>query len=122
MKRAKSLWLYSAILILLATVVSAQRPAKSANNKDDWVGKYAYTYTEPANGGSYAPVIEYLLIIAREGSTLTAHFTADGTQTNDDYTYTTKIKGNQMDFYFLKDRCPADMRAGLKKRGNLWDR
>lgn len=103
-----------------SAAVNAGVPAQENGAvSDTWVGKYAYTYTEPASAGSFAPVIEYLLIVAREGDSLTTHFTADGSQTNDDYTYTTKIKGNQLNFYFLKDLRPADMRVGHKKRGQF---
>jgi hypothetical protein len=91
------------VFLSAAAAVSAQQQVKTANNNDEWVGKYAYTYTEPANnGGGFAPVVEYLLSVSREGDSLTAHFTADGTQTYDDFVYTTKIKRQSVGLLFFE--------------------
>lgn len=107
------------IILLPGIDVSAQKQREPSKHTDDWVGKYDYTYVEPKTQGGYVPVIEYVLIVSKKGDTLTAHFTADGTQTNDDYTYTAKIKGNQLDFYFLKDLRPADVQIGHMKKGQF---
>lgn len=108
-------------LVLSATAVSAQRQTKSQMNNDDWVGEYKYTYTEGKTEGGDVPVIEYLLVVSKKGDALVAHFTVDGYQAYDDYSYTAKANGNQLNLYFLKDLRSADM-PGMNrhlKRGQL---
>lgn len=79
---------------------SAQHPVKTSVNNTDWVGRYEYTYTEPATQGGWVPVIEYVLIVSKKGDSLIARLTADGYQSDDDYQYTAKATGNQLNLYF----------------------
>lgn len=102
MKKIRSLLFCLAIFLLAVIGISAQKHIQTSKNNDDWVGKYTYTYTEPANAGGFAPVIEYVLIVSEKGGSLVASLTADGTQSNDDYRYTAKAAGNQLNLYLSK--------------------
>jgi len=102
MKKIYLLMFSSAVFLVFATGVSAQHRAKPPVNNTDWVGRYEYTYTEPANAGGSVPVIEYVLIVSKKNDSLIARLTADGYQANDDYQYTAKATGNQLNFYFSK--------------------
>ncbi len=114
--RFLSVLLNSAVIcLLLATGVSAQRQTKSPMNNDDWVGEYKYTYTEGKTESGDVPVVEYLLVVSKKGDSLVAHFTVDGYQAYDDYSYTAKVAGNQLNLYFLKDLGDPDV-GGTGKR------
>lgn len=104
------------ICLLLAAGVSAQRQTISPMNNDDWVGEYSYTYTEGKTEGGDVPVVDYLLVVSAKGDSLIAHFTVDGYQAYNDYSYTAKANGNQLDLYFLKDLGDPDMQGTSGKR------
>lgn len=115
MKKLTLFMFCSTVLLLLAINIQAQRQVKRSTTDADWVGKYEYTYTEGKTAGGSVPVIEYALIVSREGDSLSAHFTADGYQTYHDYACTAKATGNQLDLYFLRDLNDADT-PGTKRR------
>ena len=115
MKNLRSLMFCLAAFLLFVIDISAQRSVQTSIANDDWVGKYEYTYTEGKTAGGWVPVIEYVLIVSREGDSLVARFTADGYQTYHDYAYTAKANGSQLDFYFLRDLNDGDV-SGIKRR------
>jgi hypothetical protein len=115
--RFLSVLLNSAVIfLLLATGVSAQQQTKPQMSNADWVGEYKYTYTEGKTEGGDVPVIEYLLVVSVKGDSLAAHFTVDGYQAYDDYSYMAKAAGNQLNLYFLKNLGDPDMGGTGGKR------
>lgn len=102
MKKIYLLTVSSVVFLVFALSAAAQRPVKTSVNNADWTGRYEYTYTESANAGGFASVIEYVLIVSRTGDSLVARLTADGTQSNDDYRYTAKAVGNRLNLYLSK--------------------
>lgn len=121
MKKIRSLLFCSAAFLLLAASVSAQRQIKLQITDGDWVGEYKYTYTEGKTEGGSVPIIEYQIVVSAKGDSLTAQFTADGYQSNTNYSCTAKATGNQLDLYFLKDLNDTGMdgRIGRLKKGQL---
>ena len=102
----KKLFCLQMLLFLgfLPVVVKSQINTKmDSSASKNWVGKYTYTYTEPATQGGWVPVIEYVLIVSLKGDSLIARLTEDGTQSlGYDYRYTAKVVGNQLNLYFSK--------------------
>ncbi len=90
-------------LSFFPVAVKSQTNTKTDSSASkNWVGKYTYTYTEPATQGGWVPVIEYVLIVSQAGDSLIARLTADGYQSNDDYRYTAKAVGNRLNLYLSK--------------------
>lgn len=119
MKKINSLLFCLCFLVLSATAASAQRQTKSPTSNDDWVGEYEYTYTEGKTAGGAVPVIEYRIVVSAKGDSLAARFTADGYQSNSNYSCTAKAAGNQLNIYFLKDLNDTDTeeRTGRLRKG-----
>lgn len=121
MRKINSMLFCLCFLVLAATAVLAQRQIKSPTSNDDWVGEYKHTYMEGKSEGGSVPVIEYQIIVFAKGASLAARFTADGYQSNDNYSCTAKASGNQLNLYFLKDLNDPDMegRIGRLKKGQF---
>ncbi len=115
----KKLICLQVLLFLLCLPIAAKSQTnKSAASSDVkyWVGEYKHTYTEGKTEGGDVPVIEYLLVVSEKAGSLVAHFTVDGYQAYDDYLYTAKANGSQLNLYFLKDLRNSDMeRTGGKR-------
>lgn len=122
MRRIRLLLVCLTVLFSSAAAVSAQQPVKSQTTEADWIGTYGYEQGFERNPNSgYADTIEFTIVVSKKGNSLVARFTAEGYQADDDYEYTTKVAGNQLDLYFLKDLRNADM-SGMDrhlKRGQL---
>lgn len=120
MRKIRLLFVCLTVFLSTAAVASAQQPVKAQTTESDWIGTYGYTQVFDRNSSSgYADTVEFTIVVSKKGNSLVARFTASGYQADDDYEYTAKVAGNQLDLYFLKDSRSADM-AGmdrhLKKR------
>lgn len=116
MKKLLCLQILLFLLCLPIAVKSQTTKNADSSNSKNWVGEYKYTYTEGKTEGGWVPVVEYLLVVSKKGDSLIAHFTVDGYQANDNYSYTAKASGNQLNLYFLKDLGDADMKAVGSRR------
>lgn len=106
------------LFLLSLSVAVKSQTNKNADSPDlkNWVGEYKYTYTEGKTEGGAVPVIEYVLVVSAKGDSLVAHFTVDGYQAYDDYSFTAKANGNQLNLYFLKDLGDPDIKGTGGKR------
>ncbi len=115
MRRMNFMLVCLCLLVLSVTAVSAQKQREPPMSISDWVGEYRYIYKEGKTEGGWVPVVEYLLAVSAKEDSLVAHFTVDGYQANDNYSYTAKATGNQLFLYFLKDLGDSDT-EGLGRR------
>lgn len=104
--------------VLSATLAPAQRQTKSPASNDDRAGEYKYAHTEGETGGGAIPVIEYRIVVSAKGDSSDALFTVDGCQANNNYSYTAKVIGNQLNLYFPKDLGDTDTEAVRGRRLN----
>lgn len=122
MRKIRLLLVCLTVFFSSAAAVLAQQPVKAQTTEADWIGTYGYEQVLERNPNSgYADTIEFTIVVSKKGNSLVARFTASGYQADDDYQYTAKAVGNQLDFYFLKDLRNADM-AGMDrhlKKGQL---
>ena len=108
--RKISRWLFvPGFLVLIATAVSAQSQTKLPVNNNYRIGEYNYASAEPETAGGSVLVIEYRIVVSVKGDSLVARFTADGYQSNADYSCSAKAVGNRLDPYFLKDLSDTGM-------------
>ena len=116
MKNLRLLMICLTVLFSAAAAVSAQQPVKAQTTEADWIGTYGYEQVLERNPNSgYADTIEFTIVVSKKGNSLVARFTASGYQSDDDYEYTAKAVGNQLDFYYLRDLRDADM-SGVNRR------
>lgn len=89
--------------------------------KSDWIGNYEFFDSE--KGGSRnqpGNFVTYSLIISQSGDRLTARFTADGTQTSDDYECRIEISADSIKVFFVKDLSGMEEgKAEPLKKGDL---
>ncbi len=109
MNYLKSILLFCIIFLLLPIQnLPAQTKTKSKNSlsfiRIDWVGTYEFfdaqndrLSNQPGN------FITYTLNISRKGDSLSAQFTADGTQTSDNYECSVQTSANSLKIFFVKD-------------------
>ena len=116
--------LFFCVICLLLSVqnLSAQTKTKTkdflSSNQINWVGIYEF-FDAQKGGPSNQPgnFITYSLTVSRTGDSLSARFTADGTQMSDDYECRVEPSANSLKIFFVKDLggTEADKFKPLKK-------
>lgn len=112
MRKIRLLFIWSSAVLLFAAAISAQQ-VKPSNNS--WVGKYEYVYSE---GRDF--VITYTIVVSQKGDKLSARFSADGYQSNNQYECSAEATPNQIKIYFLRDLSEdGEPRRNRRQRGEL---
>lgn len=95
------------ILLIFAAIFTSAANAQSLESQSSskgWVGSYEFFDTEK-DGPKNQPgnFVTYTLIVSQNGNRLTARFTADGTQTADDYECRVEPLADSIKLFFVKD-------------------
>ncbi|MGC2236554.1 MAG: DUF5991 domain-containing protein [Pyrinomonadaceae bacterium] len=103
MKKIRFSPICSIIVFLSAIIFSIQTVNAQAASKD-WIGSFEF-FDGQKGGPPNRPsdFITYTLVISQKGDALTARFTADGTQTFDEYECRIESSGNSIKIYFLEN-------------------
>lgn len=102
MRRVSISPIYTAVFLLVAVAFIQTATAQSVDK--DWAGSYEFfdgQTSGPKNRQS--DFITYTLIISQKDNALTARFTADGTQTSDEYECSVQASANSIKVFFEKD-------------------
>lgn len=78
--------------------------AYAQSSSNSWSGSYEF-FDADKGGPKNQPgnFITYTLIVSQSGDRLTARFTADGTQTSDDYECRVELLADSIKVFFVKD-------------------
>jgi hypothetical protein len=91
------------ILIFCFAFIFSQ-PIAAQSTTNNWVGTYEF-FDGQKGGPPNRPsdFITYTLVISQKGDALTTRFSADGTQTSDEYECRIEFSANSIKIYFLEN-------------------
>lgn len=112
MRKVRLLFIWLSAVLLFAAAISAQQVKPSSNS---WIGEYEYVYSE---GKDF--VITYTIAISQKGDKLSAQFSADGYQSNNQYECSAEATSSEIKLYFLRDLSDVERpRLNPRKKNEL---
>jgi outer membrane biogenesis lipoprotein LolB len=112
MKKVRLLFIWVSTVLLFAAAISAQQVKRSNNS---WVGEYEHVYSE---GKDF--VITYTIAVTQKGDKLSAQFSADGYQSNNQYECSAEATSNEIKLYFVRDLSDVEgPRLNPRKKNEL---